>query len=218
MGIEIPISRIKGKWKAEPEPPGDGSAGRQRRLQDNAEEASRKWRTSSKGSEAPRVSPLLFAHLSVWRRSRYTIAMTDGLILHPDNKTRCWWPGTDPFYVAYHDTEWGVPEFDDRALFEKLILDGFQAGLSWITILRKRENFRRAFAGFDPGGDRALRRAQVETLMLDSGHRPQSREDHWHHRGRPSVAGHSGAGRLLGLSVGACRRAARPEQRENARR
>jgi DNA-3-methyladenine glycosylase I len=77
--------------------------------------------------------------------------MTDGLILHPDHKTRCWWPGTDPFYVEYHDREWGVPEFDDRALFEKLILDGFQAGLSWITILRKRENFRRAFAGFEPG-------------------------------------------------------------------
>src|SRR3990170_1763830 len=61
--------------------------------------------------------------------------MSDGLIEHPDGKTRCWWPGTDPLYVAYHDTEWGVPEYDDRALFEKLILDGFQAGLSWITIL-----------------------------------------------------------------------------------
>src|SRR6478752_3460761 len=96
-------------------------------------------------------------------------AMTDGLILHPDNKTRCWWPGTDPFYVAYNDTEWGVPEFDDRALFEKLILDGFQAGLSWITILRKRENFRRAFAGFDPAVIARFDDAQVETLMLDSG-------------------------------------------------
>src|ERR687890_665243 len=76
--------------------------------------------------------------------------MSDGLILHPDNKSRCWWPGTDPFYVEYHDTEWGVPEYDDRALFEKLILDGFQAGLSWITILRKRENFRKAFDDFEP--------------------------------------------------------------------
>lgn len=63
---------------------------------------------------------------------------------------RCPWPGTDALYVAYHDEEWGVPEFDDRALYEKLVLDGFQAGLSWITILRKRENFRRAFDGFDP--------------------------------------------------------------------
>jgi DNA-3-methyladenine glycosylase I len=70
--------------------------------------------------------------------------MTRAARLHADGKTRCPWPGEDPFYVAYHDTEWGVPEFDDRALYEKLILDGFQAGLSWITILRKRDNFRQA--------------------------------------------------------------------------
>ena len=95
--------------------------------------------------------------------------MTDGLILHPDHKTRCLWPGTDPFYVDYHDKEWGVPEFDDRALFEKLILDGFQAGLSWITILRKRENFRRAFAGFEPAVIARFDQAQVEALMLDTG-------------------------------------------------
>jgi len=63
---------------------------------------------------------------------------------------RCAWPGEDPLYVAYHDTEWGVPEYDPRALYEKLVLDGFQAGLSWITILRKRENFRKAFHNFDP--------------------------------------------------------------------
>jgi len=63
---------------------------------------------------------------------------------------RCWWCGSDPVYVAYHDEEWGVPVVDDRALFEKLVLDGFQAGLSWITILRRREGFRRAFVGFDP--------------------------------------------------------------------
>jgi DNA-3-methyladenine glycosylase I len=65
-------------------------------------------------------------------------------------RIRCGWPGSDPMYVAYHDEEWGVPEYDPRALFEKLVLDGFQAGLSWITILRKRENFRQAFHGFDP--------------------------------------------------------------------
>nr|WP_231580171.1 DNA-3-methyladenine glycosylase I [Pseudorhodobacter wandonensis] len=64
--------------------------------------------------------------------------------------TTCTWPGTDPMYIAYHDTEWGVPEWDSRALWEKLILDGFQAGLSWITILKKREAFREAFAGFRP--------------------------------------------------------------------
>ena len=64
---------------------------------------------------------------------------------------RCPWPKPDdPLYVAYHDDEWGVPEYDDRALYEKLVLDGFQAGLSWITILRKRDNFRRAFDGFEP--------------------------------------------------------------------
>ncbi len=63
---------------------------------------------------------------------------------------RCTWCGDDPLYVNYHDTEWGVPEWDARALWEKLILDGFQAGLSWITILRKRDAFRAAFAGFDP--------------------------------------------------------------------
>src|SRR6202044_434066 len=65
-------------------------------------------------------------------------------------KTRCWWPGDDPLYLTYHDTEWGVPEYDSRALYEKLVLDGFQAGLSWITILRKRENFRKAFDNFAP--------------------------------------------------------------------
>jgi len=65
-------------------------------------------------------------------------------------KTRCTWAGNDPLYVAYHDTEWGVPEHDSRALYEKLVLDGFQAGLSWITILRKRENFRKAFHNFAP--------------------------------------------------------------------
>ena len=78
----------------------------------------------------------------------------------PKEKTRCQWPGTDPLYVAYHDEEWGVPEYDDRALFEKLVLDGFQAGLSWITILRRREAFRKAFDRFDPEEDHALRRRE----------------------------------------------------------
>jgi DNA-3-methyladenine glycosylase I len=95
--------------------------------------------------------------------------MSEGLVVHPDGRSRCRWPGTDELYVAYHDSEWGVPEFDDRALFEKLILDGFQAGLSWITILRKRENFRRAFAGFDPAAIARFDAAHVEALMLDAG-------------------------------------------------
>ncbi|WP_298966215.1 DNA-3-methyladenine glycosylase I [uncultured Methylobacterium sp.] len=95
--------------------------------------------------------------------------MTDGLLAHPDGCDRCWWPGHDPLYVAYHDTEWGVPETDDRALFEKLILDGFQAGLSWITILRRRENFRRAFAGFDPAAIARFTAADEAALMQDAG-------------------------------------------------
>jgi DNA-3-methyladenine glycosylase I len=81
----------------------------------------------------------------------------------------CPWPGTDPLYVAYHDEEWGVPERDDRALYEKLVLDGFQAGLSWITILRKREAFRLAFDGFDPERIARYPKRKVEALMRDEG-------------------------------------------------
>ncbi|ABE38475.1 DNA-3-methyladenine glycosylase I [Rhodopseudomonas palustris BisB5] len=89
--------------------------------------------------------------------------------LHDDGLTRCPWPGDDPLYVAYHDNEWGVPEYDDRALFEKLILDGFQAGLSWITILRKRNNFRRAFDDFDPAKIARYDAAKIQELMNDVG-------------------------------------------------
>ena len=89
--------------------------------------------------------------------------------LHPDGLTRCPWPGEDPLYVAYHDTEWGVPERDDRALFEKLILDGFQAGLSWITILRKRDNFRRAFDDFQPDRIAHYDDKKIHALMNDAG-------------------------------------------------
>jgi DNA-3-methyladenine glycosylase I len=90
-------------------------------------------------------------------------------LLHPDGLKRCPWPKQDPLYVAYHDEEWGMPEYDDRALFEKLILDGFQAGLSWITILRKRDNFRRAFAGFAPEKIARFTPKKVEALMQDAG-------------------------------------------------
>lgn len=89
--------------------------------------------------------------------------------LHADGLRRCTWPGEDPLYVAYHDEEWGVPEYDDRALYEKLILDGFQAGLSWITILRKRDNFRRAFDGFAPEKIARYTPKKVERLMQDAG-------------------------------------------------
>ncbi len=82
---------------------------------------------------------------------------------------RCHWPGTDPLYCAYHDTEWGVPEYDSRALWEKLVLDGFQAGLSWITILRKREALRHAFADFDPEVVARFGEADVERLLQDAG-------------------------------------------------
>jgi DNA-3-methyladenine glycosylase I len=91
------------------------------------------------------------------------------LIDHPDGKTRCWWPGTDPLYVQYHDTDWGVPETDSRALFEKLVLDGFQAGLSWITILRKRENFRKALDGFDAKTMVNYSPEKLASLMQDEG-------------------------------------------------
>ena len=82
---------------------------------------------------------------------------------------RCPWPGTDPLYVAYHDDEWGVPERDDRVLYEKFVLDGFQAGLSWITILRKREAFRYAFDGFAPEKVACYTKRKVEALMKDGG-------------------------------------------------
>src|SRR5271155_3373383 len=93
--------------------------------------------------------------------------MTD--LAHADDVKRCPWPKDDPLYVAYHDNEWGVPEHDDRALYEKLVLDGFQAGLSWIIILRKRENFRRAFDGFVPEKIARYRKAKIERLMGDAG-------------------------------------------------
>jgi DNA-3-methyladenine glycosylase I len=90
-------------------------------------------------------------------------------IKHEDGICRCGWCGTDPLYVRYHDTDWGVPEYDSRALFEKLILDGFQAGLSWITILRKRENFRAAFDGFKPEVIVRYDKRKIDKLMLDEG-------------------------------------------------
>jgi DNA-3-methyladenine glycosylase I len=93
-----------------------------------------------------------------------------GAVLHSDGKHRCPWPDeNNPLYVAYHDDEWGVPEYDSRALYEKLVLDGFQAGLSWITILRKRDNFRRAFDGFDPVKVARYDARKKAKLMADAG-------------------------------------------------
>ena len=91
-------------------------------------------------------------------------------LLHPDGLHRCPWPGRDDaLYLGYHDDEWGVPEYDDRALYEKLVLDGFQAGLSWITILRKRDNFRRAFDGFAPEKIARYDARRKAKLMQDQG-------------------------------------------------
>ena len=91
------------------------------------------------------------------------------LLVGPDGVARCPWPGSDPLYVAYHDHDWGRPVRDERELFEKLILDGAQAGLAWITILRKREGYRQAFEGFDPERVAAYGPDDVARLLADPG-------------------------------------------------
>lgn len=93
----------------------------------------------------------------------------DGIQLGSDGEARCWWCAGADDYRAYHDHEWGRPVADDRRLFEKICLEGFQSGLSWLTILRKREAFRRAFAGFDFEAIARFRAAQVEQLLGDAG-------------------------------------------------
>jgi DNA-3-methyladenine glycosylase I len=90
-------------------------------------------------------------------------------VLHADKKARCGWAGVDPLYVRYHDEEWGVPVHDDQRLFEFLTLEGAQAGLSWITILRKRDGYARAFSGFDPRKVARYDARKVERLMNDEG-------------------------------------------------
>lgn len=90
-------------------------------------------------------------------------------ITHADGVARCWWAGTDPLYVDYHDHEWGRPTADDVRLFEKVCLEGFQAGLSWLTILRKRDNFRVAFRGFDPEVVARFNARSVDRLLGDAG-------------------------------------------------
>jgi DNA-3-methyladenine glycosylase I len=91
------------------------------------------------------------------------------VVTGPDGLRRCWWPGSDPLYVAYHDGEWGRPVVEDRRLLEKLCLEGFQAGLSWLTILRKREHFRRAFNGFDPQRVARFTKRDLARLLADAG-------------------------------------------------
>ncbi len=92
-----------------------------------------------------------------------------GLVAGPDGQLRCFWGVATPDYVDYHDREWGFPVVDDRRLFEKLCLEGFQAGLSWLTILRKREAFRHAFASFEPGAVARFGARDVKRLLGDAG-------------------------------------------------
>ena len=92
-----------------------------------------------------------------------------GLVRHADGVTRCWWPGEDPLYLRYHDEEWGIPVTDDHRLFEKICLEGFQAGLSWLTILRKRPQFRNAFADFDIDRVARFSARDVARLLTDEG-------------------------------------------------
>jgi len=95
--------------------------------------------------------------------------MPEGLVKGSDKKSRCWWCGDDELYQAYHDKEWGRPVTDDQRLFEKICLEGFQAGLSWITILRKRENFRKAFKNFDIKKVSRFSDADIDRLVQDPG-------------------------------------------------
>ena len=92
-----------------------------------------------------------------------------GLVRHLDGIARCWWCGDDPLYVAYHDDEWARPVHDDQRLFEKICLEGFQSGLSWLTILRKRDNFRRAFADFMPSAVAKFGEPDIARLVADAG-------------------------------------------------
>ncbi len=116
--------------------------------------------------------------------------LAPGLALGPDGRPRCQWSVGSADYVAYHDGEWGFPVRDDRRLFEKLCLEGFQAGLSWLTILRKRDNFRAAFAGFDPAAVARFGARDVRRLLADAGI--------VRHRGKIDAAIHN-AGRELAI-------------------
>ena len=137
------------------------AAPRPRRRCDGKRDADDRRRHRDPAGEA-RLGAVSMAGRSEGRRMTASLKHADGLV-------RCPWPKDDPLYVAYHDGEWGVPEYDDRALYEKLILDGFQAGLSWITILRKRDNFRRAFDDFAPEKIARYTPKKVERLMQDAG-------------------------------------------------
>ena len=112
--------------------------------------------------------------------------MPDGLAHGDDGIVRCAWGDSTPDYRVYHDDEWGRPVSDDTRLFEKLCLEGFQSGLSWLTILRKREAFRAAFAGFDFHQVARFTDKDVERLLQDAGHRPPPRQDRGDDQQRPA--------------------------------
>lgn len=95
--------------------------------------------------------------------------LDQGLLMGEDGHIRCWWCGKDPFYQLYHDLEWGRPVHDDTKLYEKICLETFQSGLSWLTVLRKRENFRQAFAQFDVHKVAAFAEQDIQRLMADAG-------------------------------------------------
>lgn len=95
--------------------------------------------------------------------------LDQGLLKGEDGRIRCWWCGKDPFYQMYHDLEWGRPVYDDTKLYEKICLETFQSGLSWLTVLRKRENFRQAFAQFDINKVAAYSEQDIQRLMADAG-------------------------------------------------
>jgi DNA-3-methyladenine glycosylase I len=133
-----------------------------------------------------------------------------GVVEGADGRRRCWWCGDDPVYVAYHDDDWGTPLHDERALFELLSLEAFQAGLAWITILRKREAFRAAFEGFDPEVVAAYGSVEVERLLGDAGIvRHRGKIEATIANARAVLALHA-AGSSLGELVWSCAPPARP--------
>ncbi len=127
-------------------------------------------KNSPKGNRSSRnTSPKTSAAEAELLRATKAEAAKTGLWTRDDGVVSCWWPGADGEYQRYHDEEWGQPVIDDVRLFEKLCLEGFQAGLSWLTILRKRDNFRDAFAGFDPTEVARFDASSVEKLVTNEG-------------------------------------------------
>ena len=123
-------------------------------------------------------------------RRAYTVeSVTSAIANGSDGRPRCWWGGSTPDYERYHDEEWGRPVRDDRGLYERMVLEGFQSGLSWLTILRKRENFRAAFAGFEIEAVARFGERDVARLLARRRHRPPPRQDRGRDRERRGRTG-----------------------------